>query len=189
MISLSDLLSRTPPSTCMTAVDHYHYHTRIPVHHFGYPFGKFHANMILTLFHLSLSSYSVFFQTNMFQHWFSFLFNLFFCSLFVLFLTFSDSLSYYLFYSFFSLLVYKLYKYSTKYKLYFPHSLSSFSSVSVSYCSPPFRFIIAWCNSSVQLISIKTLHYSAVQHHRPFIPDDMCVGFCVLYSVTGNRTD
>ena len=43
MITLSDLLSRTPPNTCMTAVNHYHYGTRIPIHHFGYPFGKFHA--------------------------------------------------------------------------------------------------------------------------------------------------
>ena len=43
MIFLSDLLSRTLPSTCMTAVNHYHYLTGIPIHHFGYPFRKFHT--------------------------------------------------------------------------------------------------------------------------------------------------
>ena len=88
-----------------------------------------------------------FFQINMFQHWFSFLFHLFFCSLFVLCLTFSDFLSYFIFYSFPSLFVYKLYKCSTKYKLYFPHSFSFslrhkvlvvFQSRSAPHHIPPF---------------------------------------------------
>ena len=43
MITLSDLLSRTLPNTCMTAVDHYHYYTRILIHYFCYTFRKFHA--------------------------------------------------------------------------------------------------------------------------------------------------
>ena len=42
-IPLSDLLSRTLPNTCMTAVDHYHYCTGIPIHYFSCPFGRFHA--------------------------------------------------------------------------------------------------------------------------------------------------
>ena len=42
-ITLSDLLSRTPPDTCMTAVDHCHYHTRIPIHYFSGPFRRFHT--------------------------------------------------------------------------------------------------------------------------------------------------
>ena len=80
--------------------------------------------MILTLFHF-ISVILFCFISNQYVLDLVFLsFLLILCSLFVLCLTFLDFLSYYLFYSFPSLLVYKLYKCSTKDKLYFPHSLS-----------------------------------------------------------------
>ena len=41
-ITLSDPLSRAPPSTCMTAVNHCHYCAGILVHYFGYLFRRFH---------------------------------------------------------------------------------------------------------------------------------------------------
>ena len=179
MITLSDFLSRTPPNTCITAVNHYHYHIRMLIHHFSCPFGRIHAiqffcsfdmvitktnncwwyslfssvwydkmtstgisyqlrlsgirnvinssarcHMVLTCFH-SISITLFCFLSNQYVLVSVFLpFPFFSLSSFVLHFTFSDSLSYYLFYSFLPLFVYKLYKSSMGYKSILPHSFS-----------------------------------------------------------------